>query len=309
MDPLSELLSLLTVERAASVRFESQGPHAMRFGSYDHMKFGAVLSGRFRLCVDGDTQPLKLEPGDCYLLTDGRPYRTANVEDVPEIDGNTFFAAGRGEDGVVRLGGRPPDKIVLGGKFRFDDEGAAWLRAALPPTIHIAAASPAAGPLRATLSLLGTETGTGAVGEAVVVDRLADILLVQVLRAHLASAEPEYTSWLAGLVDPRIGRALRRFHDEVAANWTVARLAAAAGMSRSAFAERFRARVGMAPLDYVTRWRLYRVRRSLIDSDLPFAAIAARSGYRSRTSCSRAFKRMFGCGPYDLRSKRAGRST
>ncbi|HWK43494.1 MAG TPA: AraC family transcriptional regulator [Stellaceae bacterium] len=302
MDPLSDMLTMLTVERAAQVRFESRGPYAMRFSGVDHIKFGAVLSGQVRLWVDGDARPLSLEAGDCYLLTDGRPYRTANAEDVPEIDGDLFFATARGADGVVRLGGGPPDKIVIGGSFLFDEEGAAWLRGALPPVIHITAASKAAAPLRATLQLLAAEAGGGAPGEAVIVDRLADILLIQALRAHLATAGPEEASWLAGVADPRIGKALRSFHADVAADWTVARLAVAAGMSRSSFAERFRMRVGLAPLDYLTRWRLYRVRRSLIDTDLPFTTIAARNGYRSRTSCSQSFKRMFGYSPYDLRN-------
>ncbi len=309
MDPLSDMLNILTVERAAQVRFESQGPYAMRFGGVDHIKFGALLSGRVRLWVDGDAEPLSLEAGDCYLLTDGRPYRTANADDFPEIDGDVFFATARDDNGVVRWGGSPPDKIVIGGSFLFDEEGAAWLRGALPPTIHIAAASPAAEPLRSTLALLRAEAGRGVPGEAVIVDRLADILLVQALRAHLAAAGPEAASWLAGLADPRIGKALRSFHDDVAADWTVARLAAAAGMSRSSFAERFRARVGMAPLDYLTRWRMYRVRRSLIDTELPFTTIAARNGYRSRTSCSQSFKRMFGYSPYDLRTEGAAKAS
>jgi AraC-like DNA-binding protein len=305
MDPLSDMLTMLTVERAAQVRFESRGPYAMRFNGVDHIKFGAVLTGRVRLWVEGAAQPLHLEAGDCYLLTDGRPYRTFNAEHVPEIDGDVFFAGSRDADGVVRFGGNPPDKIVVGGSFVFDEEGAAWLRGALPPIIHIAAASKAAAPLRATLALLGTEAGGGAPGEAVVVDRLADILLVQALRAYLAEVEPEHASWLAGLADPRIGKALRSFHDDVAAEWTVARLAAAAGMSRSSFAERFRARVGIAPLDYLMRWRMHRVRRSLIGTDLAFATIAAQNGYRSRTSCSQTFKRMFGYSPHDLRNDRS----
>src|SRR5229473_1693644 len=133
MDPLSDMLNFLTVERAAQVRFESQGPYAMRFGGVDHIKFGALLSGRVRLWVDGDAEPLSLEAGDCYLLTDGRPYRTANADDFPEIDGDVFFATARDDNGVVRWGGSPPDKIVIGGSFLFDEEGAAWLRGALPP--------------------------------------------------------------------------------------------------------------------------------------------------------------------------------
>jgi AraC-like DNA-binding protein len=305
MDPLSDMLPILNVRRAAQVRFESRGPYAMRFSGVDHIKFGAVLSGQVRLWVDGDAAPLQLEAGDCYLLTDGRPYRTSTSEPVPEIDGDNFFASARDPDGVVRFGGAPADKIAIGGSFVFDEEGAAWLRGALPPTIHIAAASTAAAPLRAALALLATEAGGGAPGEAVVVDRLADILLVQALRAYLAEIEPERASWLAGLADRHIGKALRSFHGDVAADWTVARLAVTAGMSRSSFAERFHARVGVAPLDYLTRWRMMRVRRSLLDTDLAFATIAAQNGYRSRTSCSQSFKRMFGYSPHDLRAARS----
>src|ERR1700737_5038969 len=97
MDPLSDMLTMLTVERVASVRFESRGPYAMRFSGVDHIKFGAVLSGGVRLWVDGDAEPLSTETGDCYLLTDGRPYRTTNSKGVPEIDGDNFFATNRDE--------------------------------------------------------------------------------------------------------------------------------------------------------------------------------------------------------------------
>lgn len=302
LDALSEILTSLTVERVATVRFESRGPYALRFSGYRHIKFGAVLSGRFTVRVEGREEPLDLEEGDCYLQTDERPYRTSNGPEVPEEDGDAFFAAARDENGVVRLGDGEPDKIVIGGCFVFDEQGAAWLRAALPPVVHIVAASPHAAPLRATFGMLRAETASQGAGRAVVVDRLADILLVQALRAHLAANESSDRNWLAGLADPRIGRALRRFHDAVDANWTVATLASAAGMSRSAFAAHFHARVGMAPLDYLTRWRMVRVRRALIDSDLPFGTIAARNGYRSRTSCSQAFKRAFGYTPNALRA-------
>src|SRR5882757_1690526 len=92
MDPLSDILNMLTVERAASIRFESSGPYALRFAGYRHIKFGAVLCGHVRLAVSGDPEPLDLGPGDCYLLTDGRPYRTWNCDGAPEIDGNALFA-------------------------------------------------------------------------------------------------------------------------------------------------------------------------------------------------------------------------
>jgi AraC-like DNA-binding protein len=302
MDPLSDILTMLSVQRAIPLRFESRGPYAMRFGPYQHLKFGTVLFGHLRLWVDGQREPIRLETGDCYLLTDGRPYRTYNAEDIAEFDGTAYFIANRSIDGVVRLGDSPPDKIVIGGRFTFDEQGASWLREALPPIIHIKADAPEASALRDTLVLLGKETGGGAPGESVIIDRLADILLVQAIRAHLASAAPETANWLAGVADPKIGRALRTFHANVAHDWTVASLAQAAGMSRSSFAERFRARVGLSPLDYLTRWRMYRVRRALLDTDQSFATIAEHNGYQSRTSCSQSFKRIFGYAPGALRS-------
>ena len=304
MDPLSDILATLVVDRAIPLRFESRGPYAMRFAGYEHIKFGAVLAGGFSLQPEGESASIRLKAGDCYLLTDGRPYRTFNRDNEPEIDGTAFFEAARDADGIVRLGEGTPDKVVIGGRFVFDREGAVWLREALPRVIHIEAGAPQAAPLRGTLELLGAETGAGAPGEAVVIGRLADILLVQAIRAHLATAAPQTANWLAGIADPRIGRAMRRFHADVAADWTVASLAAAAGMSRSSFAEQFRMRVGMAPLDYLTRWRMYRVRRALLETDLAFAEIAERNGYRSRTSCSQSFKRLYGHPPGDLRSPR-----
>jgi AraC-like DNA-binding protein len=306
MDPLSDILTMFSVNRAIPIRFESSGPYAMRFGPYEHVKFGAVLSGALNLQVDGQHEPIRLEAGDCYFQTDGQPYRTFNSSEAAEIDGTAYFAANRSVAGVVRLGQGAPDKVVIGGRFAFDQEGVSWLREALPSVIHIKAASLEAGALRDTLSLLSREVGAGAPGESVIIDRLADILLVQGIRAHLAMSGPTTSNWLAGIADPKIGRALRAFHADVARDWTVASLASHAGMSRSSFAERFRMRVGLAPLDYVTRWRMLRVRRALLDTEQDFSTIAELNGYQSRTSCSQSFKRIYGVPPGSLRG--AGRT-
>ena len=300
MDPLSDILTMFTVNRAFPVRFESSGPYAMRFGPYEHVKFSAVLFGEVTLQVEG-AEPIRLEAGDCYFQTDGRPYRTFNSTDAIDFDGTAYFTENRNIDGVVKLGASPPDKVVIGGRFTFDDEGVTWLREALPSVIHIRANAPEATFLRDTLSLLAREVGGGSPGESVVIGRLADILLIQAIRAYLSTSGPDTNNWLAGIADPKIGRALRSFHAEVARDWTVASLAAEAGMSRSSFADRFRAKVGMSPLEYLTKWRMSRVRRALLDTDHAFATIAERNGYQSRTSCSQSFKRVYGYAPGVLR--------
>ncbi len=67
MDPLSAILKALAVDRAVPLRFESRGSCAMRFGPYEHLKFGALLCGQFNLQVDGEPAPIRLNAGDCYL--------------------------------------------------------------------------------------------------------------------------------------------------------------------------------------------------------------------------------------------------
>lgn len=295
----------MRVTSVLPVRFESAGGYAMRFPGYEHLKFGALLSGALELCPDNGP-PLQLAAGDCYLFTDGQSYVSRTADDVPVIDGVRYFDEHREASGVVRFGEGAPEKVVIGGRFTFDRVGAEWLRAALPPAIHIPASAPSAAPLRATLELLQHEVGTNAAGEELVVARLADILLVQALRAHLTMSGDQRPSWLAALIDPRLGRALRSFHGAIGEDWSVARLAAEAGMSRSSFADRFRARTGLAPMDYVGRWRLFRIRRALLETDQPFGLLAESNGWKSRTSCSRAFQELFGIAPQALRTAEMG---
>ena len=300
-DPLSDILSAMRVSRARTFLFESNRPYALHFPEGQHLTYGAVVSGSFELCPDG-IPPIHVSAGDCYLLTDGTAY-TTRTADVPPIDGKRFFAANRDESGIIRFGDGVPELVVIGGRFSLDDVGAEWLRLALPLLIHIPAGSPAGVPLRATLAVLRYEAGNRAIGEKLVVARIAEILFVQALRAHLMLHGEQERSWLAGLADPRLGRALRAFHAAIAENWTIARLAAEAGMSRSSFAEHFRRRIGLTPMDYVARWRLFRIRRALLEDNRPFAAAAADNGWQSRTSCSRAFRALFGASPQQLRAR------
>ncbi|WP_249128661.1 AraC family transcriptional regulator [Bradyrhizobium lablabi] len=300
LDPLSDILSAMRVSRARTFRFESNRPYSLHFPEGQHLTYGAVVSGSFELCPDG-IPSVRVSAGDCYLLTDDTAYITRTAE-VPPVDGKCFFEAHRRKSGIIRHGDGEPELVVIGGRFSLDDVGAEWLRLALPLLIHIPAGSPEGVPLRATLAVLRHEAGSGSIGEKLVVARIAQILFVQALRAHLVLHGEQERSWLAGLTDPRLGRALRAFHAAIAEDWTIARLAAEAGMSRSSFAEHFRRRSGLTPMDYVARWRLFRIRRALLEDNRPFAVAAADNGWQSRTSCSRAFRALFGASPQQLRA-------
>jgi AraC-like DNA-binding protein len=297
-DPLADILNAFTVVGAELVRFESSAAFEAPLDADERFTFGVVIAGSHSIWLDGQTEPVRLGAGDCFLLTGALAGRFFNVEGGREIDCSSYSG---GSGGVMRVGTGPMSDIVVAGRLTLDKEGAAWLREALPALIRIGADAAVAKPAGAIIELLRSESAAGAPGGRLITSRLADVLLVQIIRTHLEE-NPEATNWLAALTDRQIGRAIQRFHADVAADWTVASLAKAAGMSRSSFAERFRRRVGLSPLDYVMRWRMHRVRRELLETSLPFATIAYRNGYASRTSCSYAFKQVFGYSPSELRA-------
>jgi transcriptional regulator GlxA family with amidase domain len=134
------------------------------------------------------------------------------------------------------------------------------------------------------------------------VNRLADILFIQCVRAHIAaSSESCKTGWLRAIFDPKIGAALKAMHERVENQWTVESLAAAAGMSRSAFALRFKELLGETPLEYLTNWRMYKATGLLQEDDKKLFEVAKSVGYDSDAAFSKAFKRVLGVAPREYR--------
>ncbi len=129
---------------------------------------------------------------------------------------------------------------------------------------------------------------------------------MEAVRQFAAGAGPEGPGWLRGLADPQIGRALAAIHREPAAGWTAETLAGIAGLSRSAFADRFVALVGKPPIRYITHWRLHLARQRLRERHSGIARIAHEVGYESEEAFSRAFKRETGVSPARWREGTGG---
>ncbi len=126
--------------------------------------------------------------------------------------------------------------------------------------------------------------------------RLADILLVQALRAHIAGTQCQEHG-LRALGIRRLARPSRSLHERPAEPWTVESLATAVALSRSGFAARFSALVGEPPLEYLARWRMTKAAQLLRESQLPLSEVAEHVGYQSEASFNRAFKRWGGSAP------------
>jgi AraC-like DNA-binding protein len=298
MDALSDVLSALNVQSGLSSHFEGEGAWAFRFPAYRHMKFGTVLHGRFYLKMNGETSYRAIEEGDIYLMTNGQPFCSASAPGCPTLDGPATYQSTRGADGVVRVYG-PGEATPVGlasGHFSFGDDTANMLLRHLPPLIHLRAADVAAHALSLVIGLLRIEARDPAPGADVVKTSLATLVLVQMLRAYIASGEPA-DGWLKAFSDAKVGAALSMMHDAPGQRWTVESLASGVGMSRTAFALRFRKMVGSAPLEYLNRWRMTMAMSALKHSDEPIVSIAERIGYLSDTAFSIAFKRTTGVSP------------
>src|SRR5262249_1244037 len=97
--------------------------------------------------------------------------------------------------------------------------------------------------------------------------------------------------------DPLIGRALRLIREQPGRPWTVPRMAASVSMSRSTFADRFRAVTGETPMQNLTRYRMARAAEYLRGTSAGVREIARLVGYDSEVSITKAFHRQFGTSP------------
>lgn len=292
VDPLSAVLAALGARGVRGTRLEASGDWALSFQGQGRLKFVAVVRGRCWLLLP-DAPPEALQEGDVFLLSD-TPFTVASDPAEVPVDGMPLYEAPDGN--LVRLGDGG-ETVMLGGGSAFADGGFAFVLEALPAFLRVDRTSPGAETVARVLALLEAEAGDGRPGASLVAERLAEILVVEAIRAYAYAGGGDRVGWIGALADRRIGAALRLMHGDVARPWTVSQLAAEVGMSRSGFTQRFSARVGRPPLDYLTRWRMVLARRKLGGGAVPIASIAADVGYSSQSAFAHAFKRTFGHTP------------
>jgi AraC-like DNA-binding protein len=142
-------------------------------------------------------------------------------------------------------------------------------------------------------------------GEAVL-ERMSEMMFVEVLRRHLEGLPAEQRGWLAGMRDPVVGRALALLHERPSEAWTIERLGEEAGLSRSGLHERFVHFIGQPPMQYLAQWRMQLAAGRLRESDAKLIDVALDVGYESEAAFSRAFKRALGLSPGAWRRSQRG---
>src|SRR5579863_733314 len=312
LDPITDIFRTMHVTAFGQHRLEATAPWGLiqdkqteekgppadkKIAPTDLAHFAMLSRGNCWLSVGGIPEPIPLTGGDCILLA-----RETSIvlRDSPRTRPKWSFRgiAARANSNVAHCGGGGAPTTIVCGSFSFDRVSPRPITQLLPSFILIKADQAHTLALHNTMQALASEMAEQAPGSEVVATRLAEVLFIQALRAHIASGvEWRNKGWLRAIFDPQMGTALSAIHDRVDTPWTVESLAEAAGMSRSAFAARFKELLKQTPLEYVTEWRMRKAMQLLQQRDKKLIDVARSVGYESDAAFSKAFKRVVGANP------------
>jgi AraC-like DNA-binding protein len=298
-DPFGEALHWLRMSGAYYCRSELTEPWGLTLPPiWGYLWFHVVTSGRCRLEVEG-VEPHDVRPGVLTLVPHGQGHtlRSEPEAAASSIHELSLEPVSKSYE-ILRHGGGGAPTTLICGAVRFRHPAAHTLTRLLPKIIYVDARnSPESEWLQSKLNLMASEAKVLRPGGETVITRLSDILVIQAIRSWLERDPGARAGWLGALRDRQIGRALVLIQQDPARRWTVASLAEAVAMSRSAFAARFTRLVGQPVMSYLVQWRMFVALGWLTEEEITVADAASRLGYGSEAAFSRAFKRVIGITP------------
>lgn len=309
MDVLDDILSTMDLRGALYFRTDFSGAWGATVPNLANAaRFHLVIQGQCHVrIVDGPNYVLSA--GDIILIPRGRSHvlSKSETDDAPPLetvlsesnyDGQGVLAVGNGDNSASTQ--------LVCGHFSFRPGSDHPLLRALPDALVVTNADRVQYAwLDELLRLLARNVFSNALGSHGTIVRLSEIVFMELLRAGVED-RPELEAIFAAFSDKMIGRSLELMHQNVAEQWTIAKLASTVGMSRSRFAERFKEMVGTGPMTYLTEWRLQKSLAMLNHNRTTVARVAVKSGYQSSAAFSRAFSSRFGVTPSNYRRDDTG---
>lgn len=304
-DPLSEILGIVHVRGDTALSIAPENPQTIAFPASVPC-LHVVNRGDIEVRLDGSADWMKLEAGELVFLPHGHGHRVKYGMGIGEERTLDEAITSDADMDLFQLGSGT-DVQCFWGSFSFDGDLAGRVLNALPPAIVLRdlKRNPVEW-LETACEIILDETQGRSPGAKIMVSRLLDLMLVQILRrwAHESQNAP---GWLVGAFDQRVSRALKAIHSNPAHPWRIEHLADLAAMSRSSFVAHFEQVIGQPPGAYLAMWRLDRAAEMIRFSGYTIAEIAAQIGYSSQESFSRAFSKRFGESPTNWR--RRGKQT
>ncbi len=320
-DPLSDVLRAVRLREAvffdveANAPWVAESPHSQVVGpgilpGVDHvMAYHVVTSGECWVAMAEDgAQAIRLTAGDAVAFPQGEAHvlsSTPGMRADPVLDNFRPPAVPNSLPVRFKLGGSEPEGVhLVCGFLGCDARPFNPLLSALPRMMHMRG-DKSGGWIDRFMKFATMETAERRMGGPSILVKLGEIMFIDLVRQHLATLPDSSTSWLAGLKDRHVGRAVSLLHQSPAEEWSLERLSKETGLSRSSLAERFQRHVGHPPMQYLTLWRMQIASSMLVDGNVPIVEIAGNVGYESEAAFSRAFKRAVGMSPSMWRERRA----
>ena len=300
---------------AASSPWVAEAPAAVSLaprvmpGAQHVIEYHVITSGvGWATLIDSEDDPVRLSPGSVIMFPQGdrhvlssRPQMRAqpNVEifDQPKDQSPPFY--------IEQFGGGPDKTRLICGFLGCDVRPFNPVIQALPRMVHIPDGYTAGdGWLSSLIKAIMKESRKQRVGAHNVLSRLSELIFIEVVRSYMESLPATATGWLAALADRHVGRAIHFLHDNPKRAWTLELLAREVGVSRTVLVSRFTDHIGVAPMTYLTNWRM-QIAASMLVSGATVAKVASEVGYESEAAFSRTFKRCTGIAPGAWRARNA----
>ncbi|KAB8140631.1 AraC family transcriptional regulator [Chloroflexia bacterium SDU3-3] len=306
MDVLTDVLNGLELKGWLSSRRELTPRWRVAFLASSDSVFHMLRFGAGYIFVEGEERAIEVGQGDVVFFPRGQAHTICDDPAAPlSYTVPLDHTIGQPYEIFPSAGGRT-DQALLCGAFRFEHPGLFPLLHLLPNVIHIPGAHGHMQPaFAAIVNLIASESASPQPGRGAVLSRLAELLVIQMLRVWIEQQDAAATGWLAALRDGPIGGAVGLIHQHPERQWKVEELASAVALSRSAFSARFTQLVGEPPMRYLTRWRMHCATRLLKKDSMPTEEIAERLGYESEGAFRKAFKREVRLTPAQYRRRRS----
>ncbi|WP_194819035.1 AraC family transcriptional regulator [Nocardia sp. XZ_19_385] len=306
MDPVSALLSGIRAEGSVVSNARLEAPWTIRFADRAPLTMICVLHGGGTLMLPDGTQ-MRVGKGDTAVVRGADPFHLTDNPDSlnrPHLEYEIACfapdpACTSEEISGIRWGADTSETTALiVGAYRAAGRRHERLLRALPSALVIQEDVDTCD----WLEKAAIDSATHVAGSQALMDRLLDWALVCTLRTWFDQAGPDAPTWYRGLADPILAPALKAMHGNPSRPWSVATLAAEAGVSRALFAKRFTDLMGRPPLSYLTDFRMDEAEELLADTDLTVAQVAKSVGYADPFGFSAAFKRYRGMSPTAFRA-------
>lgn len=304
MDVLNDILDTLDLKGVLYFRTDFSSPWGVTVPLHEQAaRFHLVVQGRCRVELPSGAAA-DLGPGDLILIPRGQSHTLSDGpgRDTPPLE-TVLDQVGYKGEGVLVVGQGDPNAAtqMVCGHYSFRGGADHAILRALPDHLVMTASMRARMPLLDEILRLVTQrVFSDDIGSAAAVTRLSEIVFIELIRAGVGDSK-ELQSILDAFRDGQISRALQLIHARPSEAWTVERLAAEVGMSRSRFAERFSELMQVGPMAYLADWRLQKSLSMLEASRVSVQRIARDSGYRSAAAFTRAFTGRFGFAPSEYR--------